>query len=105
MATKNLGLPVERQVPCKLRDGNRRDQRDRRQAVLDQPWRRLRLYHSSLAAPAAIARPADALDLQDRRDDVQLLAHILADQMHRTLAARAGLAVRLDHLLAARQVL
>jgi hypothetical protein len=42
-------------------------------------------------------------DAQDRRDDVQHLADILADLVELTLAAWAGDRLRLKHLLAARQ--
>jgi transposase InsO family protein len=41
--------------------------------------------HCGLAAAAAIARPADAFDLQVCRNDVELLGDILADWMQRAL--------------------
>jgi hypothetical protein len=102
---EHVRLPVQRQVPRELRDHDRRDQRRRRHAVVNQARRRLGLHHCAFAGPAAITRPVDAFDLQHRRDHVELFAHIFPDHMHRPAAAGADRALGLDHNLTAGQML
>ena len=105
VASKHLGLPVERHVPRELGDHHPGDQRGRGHAGLDQPRRCGRLHHRALAGAAAVFRPHGAQHAQDCRYDVERLVHTFADAMHLAGAARAGGAVGLDHLLAAGQVL
>jgi hypothetical protein len=61
------------------------DRRLGRQAALDQPRRRGRLHHHVLARPAGVLGPAHDQHAELCRDDVEPLAHILADPMQRTL--------------------
>jgi hypothetical protein len=66
--------------------------------------RRGRLHHRGLTGAAAIFRPADAFDPDDRRHDVQHLTDVLADPMQFTLTAGAGVARGLDDHVLTRQV-
>ena len=76
----------------------------RGQAALDQPGRRRRLHHRALAGAAAVFRTASDNDLIAHRDHVETLAAVLADDVHRLLAARADCRFRLDHHLDPRQM-
>ncbi len=66
--------------------------------------RRGRLNHGVLASPAAIARADDALHPILHRHDVQHLARGLANDVERSAAASAGLGLRIDAYLDARQM-
>jgi hypothetical protein len=105
VARQHLHLPVQRQVPGKLRHRDMGEQRRGRQAALDGTRRRSGLHHGALAGAAAIARATDAFDPDDCRDDVEHLADVLADAMQRALAARAGIDRGLDDDVLARQML
>jgi hypothetical protein len=61
-------------------------------------------FRMSLTAAAAVTRPADNLDLVDRRNDVEHLGDILADHVHGTAAARAALVLDIDDHLDSRQM-
>ena len=80
-------------------------QRSRRQSAFNRTRRRRRLHHGALAGAAAIFRPADAFDPDDRRHDVEHLADVLTDAMQRAVAARASIDRRLDDDIFARQML
>jgi hypothetical protein len=105
LAGVDLCLAVERQVIEVFRDQDVGHHRLGRQAAVDQARRRRRLHHGALASPAAIARPADYPHLKVCRHHVELFGHVLADHVQRAATARAGLLLRLDHHLLARQVL
>jgi quercetin dioxygenase-like cupin family protein len=66
-------------------------------------WRR-RLHHCALTAAAAVTRATDHLDAVERRDDVEHLRDVLADQLHRAAAARAALVLDIDDDLEPRQM-
>src|SRR5882762_6591266 len=74
-------------------------------AALDQSRQHLGLHHAIGAAAAGIFGTDRAQHPQDRRDHVQHFADILADLVQTALATRARRRVRLQYLLAARQVL
>jgi hypothetical protein len=105
MAGQDLHLAVQRQIPGELRHHHVGNQRGRGHAALDQSWQHLRLHHPVGAATAGIFGTDRAQHPQDRRNDVNHLADVLADLVQPALAARARRHVRLKHLLAARQVL
>jgi len=104
LACQHLGLAVQWQVPSKLRYRDMNQQRGCRQPAFNRARRRRRLYHGALAGTAAIARPSDALDPDDRRHDVEHLAHVLTDAMQSTSAARARIDRRLDDDIVAGQM-
>jgi hypothetical protein len=104
LAGQNLHLPVQRQIPGELRDHHVGHERCRRHAALDQARQHFRLHHTIGAIAAGIFGTDRAQHPQDRRDHVQHLADVLADLMKLAPAARAPGRVRLQHLLAARQV-
>ena len=87
-----------------LGDQHLRDQRLGGHPAVDRPLRCRRLDHSALAGPAAVARPADHLHPVLRRDDVEHLRAVFADDVQRPAAARAGLVLDVDHDLDPRQV-
>src|ERR1700710_1404772 len=87
LACQHLTLAMQRQVPGKLRYCNMDQQSCRRQAAIDRTSGRRRLHHSTFAATAAVARPPDTLDPNDRRHDVEHLADVLANAMQGALAA------------------
>ena len=62
------------------------------------------LHHRLLAAPAAVAGPADHLHPQLGGDDVEHLARVLADRVQGPAAAGAGLVLDVDQDLDPRQV-
>src|SRR5215831_4692045 len=62
------------------------------------------LHHAIGAAAAAVLGTDRPQHAQDRRDHVQHFADVLADLVKPALAARARRRLRLQHLLAARQV-
>src|ERR1700730_16237131 len=105
VTSQDLHLPVQRGEPGELRDHHMGHQRSRRHAVLDQPRQRLRLYHCAFTAPAGIFGADHAEHPQDRRNDVEQLADVLADLVQPALAARTRGRLRLDDLLAAWQML
>jgi hypothetical protein len=102
---QHLGLPVQRQVPGELRHRDVRQQSGRGQAAIDRTWRRGRLHNRGLAGAAAIFRPADAFDPNDRRHDVQYLTDACADPMQFALVARANVTLVLDDDILARQMI
>jgi hypothetical protein len=81
-----------------------RDGRLGRHAALDQARRRGRLQHHALASPAGGLGAPRHQDLEPRRDHVQPLRSVGPDLDQRTLAARAGGALRHEHPLDAGQV-
>jgi hypothetical protein len=105
MTGQDLHLTVQRREPGELRDHHMGHQRSRGHAVLDQPRQRLGLYHCAFTAPAGIFGTYHAQHPQDRRNDVEYLADVLADLVQQALATRTGGRLRFDHLLAPRQVL
>ncbi len=105
LAGQDLHLAVQRQIPGELRDHHVSHQYRRYHSALNQTRQHLRLDHAVGATAAGVFGMNRAQYPQDRRDHVQYLAHILADPVQSALTARARCRVRLDHLLAARQVL
>jgi len=104
LAQQHLCLPVERQVPCVLAGQHVGDHRLGQQPALDQPlWRRC-LHDGTFAGSASVFGP----DRDDHpvlcRDDVKPLGLLLADDMHRRPAARAGRILGGDDHLDARQM-
>lgn len=65
------------------------------EALGDRPLR-CRYLVDSPAAPAPIARPADADHTQARRNMVKHLADGLTDQMEAATAAEAGLVIEIE---------
>ena len=74
------------------------------QATLDQAGRRRSLNNRLLARPAGIFGPANQHHPELRWNDIEPLAHILADPMQRMPAAWAGLVVEIDNHLDTRQM-
>ena len=103
LASVDLRLPVERKVVGVFGDEHLRDEVVRRQAALDEPRRRGRLY-DRLASPAGVSRPPHHQHAERRRHDVEALGDVLADPMQPARAARAGRAPDVDQRLDARQV-
>jgi hypothetical protein len=104
LAGVDLGLPVERKVIGVFGDQDLRDRRLGRQVALDQPGRRRCLDHHILASPTGILRTAHDENSELRRDDIEPLAHVLADPVQRVLAGWAGVVVDIADHLDARQM-
>ena len=75
-----------------------------RQAALDEARRCRRLDDDILAAAAGVFRPAHDERAELRGNDVELLAHVLADPVQRPLAARTRLVLDVDEHLDAGQM-
>ena len=104
-------MPIKRQVVGELRHDNVGDQPLGRQPALDQPQRRRCLDDAGnlvgaglLALAAGKLRPARHDHGELGRLLVEAPRHVLADHVQRLVAARAHLALRLDHHLLVRQV-
>ena len=82
-----------------LGDQHLGDQRFGGQPALDDPRRRGRLDHGTLARAAAVARAAGDEHPEGRGHDVEPLGDVLADPVERAAAARAGLVLDIDDLL------
>ena len=104
MACKDLGLPVERQVPRELGNDDMGRQCCRRHAAIHEARRRGSLDDAILACPAGIARANGSFDAQNGRNDIECLARRLSNAMERAGAAGARAAFRLDNDVVARQV-
>src|SRR5580693_862405 len=102
---QHLRLPVQREMPGEFRDGDMCHQRCRWQSTVDWARRRRGLHHGGLTGAAAVFRPADAFDPDDRRHDVQHLTDVVADPMQSALAARTNVTLRLDDDIFARQMI
>ena len=101
---EDLCLAIQRQMLAELVDQHVRQQRLGCHAAVDRPLRRGGLHDGFLAGPAAITRPADHPDPQLRRDVVQHLGPVLADQVQRAAAAGADFIFDIDQLFDPRQV-
>ena len=101
---QHLGLTVQRQMPRELRDGDVRQQRGRRQAPVNRARGCRRLHDRGFTGAAAVFRPADAFDPNDRRRDVQHLTDVFADPVQFALTTRANVTPGLDDDVFARQV-
>src|SRR5260370_5540975 len=88
-----------------LADNHMSDQRFGRHPAIDRAARCRGLHDGALAGPTAVAGPAGDDPLELGRNDVELLGNILADDVHRATAAGAGLALRREYDLLARQIL
>ena len=104
MPAEDLSLAIQGEMIGILGDQHLRDQRLGGHPTIDRPFRGRRLDHSALAGPAAVARPADHLHPVLRRDDVEHLRVVFADDVQRLAAARAGLVLHVDHDFDPRQV-
>jgi hypothetical protein len=80
-----------------------RHQRRRCHGSVHHPRARRSLDDIGLASTAGVSERAD--HAQQRRNDIAGLADILADAMQRKTTTGADRALRLDHFLAARQML
>ena len=105
LAGQHLRLTVERRMVGIFRHQHVRHHPLGGQAALDQPGRRRRLHHRARAGSAAVFRAAGDDDLVACRNHVETLGPVLADDVHRTIAARAHRRFRLDHHLDPRQVI
>jgi hypothetical protein len=104
-AGEDLGLAVERQVVAVFVDDDMREQGLGRHASVDWTLGCGGLNHRFLAAPAAIARPADDADAQLSRDIIQHLGTIFADDVERPATTRTGLVLNIDNGLEPGQML
>ena len=104
LAQQHQRLPVERQVPSVLAGQHVGDHRLGRQPALDQSLRRRCLHDGTFAGSASVFGPDRDDHSELRRDDVEPLGLLLADDMHRRLAARAGRILGGDDDLDARQM-
>ena len=104
LALEHLGLAIKRQVPGVFAHQHMRDHGLGRQPALDQALRRRRLHDRVGACSARIFGPARHQNAILRRDHVEPLRSLLADHMHRSLAAWAGRVLGRDHHLDARQM-
>src|SRR4051794_28784684 len=102
---KDLSLPIQRDVPGELRCRDMGDERGRGHATLDEAGRALGLDDRSFAGPAGVLREDRSLHPHKGRNHIKGLARLLADPMERPGAAGADRDLRLDHLLALRQML
>ena len=91
LASVNLGLPIERQVIGVFGDKHLNDRRLGRNAACDQPRRRGLLQNNPLAGPTSIFRSPHHEHAELGGDDIELLAHILADPVKLSLTTRADL--------------
>jgi len=101
----DLRLAIERQVIGVFGNQHVRHRRLGRQAALDEARQGRRLDDDVLAAAAGVFGPAHDKHAELCRNDVELLAHVLADPVKRPFAARAGLVLDVDDRLDARQML
>ncbi len=97
-------LAVERQEVGILGHQHVREQRLRGHPAGDRPLRRRGLHHRFLAGSAGIAGSADHLHPVLGGDNVEHLAHVLADQVQAAAAAGAALVLEVNQHLDARQV-
>ena len=88
LARIDLRLPIKRRMIGIFRDEHMSNGRFGRNAALDQPRRGRRLHDPALAGAARIFGSPDHEHPELRRHDIELLAHILADAMQLTAAAR-----------------
>ncbi len=100
----DLRLAIKRQVIGVFGNQHVRHHRLGRQAALDEARRRRRLDDDILAAAAGVFRPAHDEHVELRGNDVELLAHVLADPVQRPLAARTRLVLDVDEHLDAGQM-
>ena len=112
VARQDLRLPIKRKVIGVLGHHDVGDQRLGRQAALDQPRRRRRLDDAGdvigarlLARPAGVLRPPRDDHAHLGRNLVEPLRRVLADDVQLAAAARAHLALGLDHDLLVRQMI
>jgi hypothetical protein len=81
-----------------------RDQRLGWDAILDQPFRRGSLHHFVRAGCASVFGAPRHNHFEPRRDHIEPLGHIFADEMFEAAAACTCLVRDVDHDLLARQV-
>lgn len=105
MTCKDLGLPIEWQVPCKLGCYDMRCKRGRRHSAIHEACRRWRLGDPVCAGPAGIARANGPPYPQDGGNDIERFGGRFSDAMQVARAARACLALRLNDNLIAWQML
>jgi len=96
---EDLALAIERQMVGELGDEHMRNRALGRQPTLDQEGRGWRLGDPFGAGTAGILGSNRHEDAELGRHDVQPLAAVLADPVHRAAAAGTLQAGRLDHLL------
>lgn len=103
LAGEDLALPIERQVIAIFGDEDMREQSRAGQSLGDRPLRGRRLVDGP-ADPAAITGPTDANDPKPRRHMIKHLAYRLADQVQLATAAGAGLVLKIEPDILARQM-
>lgn len=104
VARQDLRLTVKGKMVCVFQDEHVGDERFRRQAALDQPVRGRGLHHAVGAAPAGVFRPPRNDHAQSRRDLVEPLRDVLADDVQSAATTRASLRLGLDDDLLAWQM-
>src|SRR5260370_2089048 len=87
-----------------LADNHMSDQRFGRHPAIDRAARCRGLHDGALAGPTAVAGPAGVDHPELGRDDVELLADILTDAVHRSTPPRAIRALRPAFDLLARHI-
>src|SRR3954468_24992120 len=95
MPGKDLALPVERKVIAVLGDKDMSQKAGRGQSLGDWALGSRRLVNGS-AAPATVARPADADDPQPRGHIIEHLADGLTNQVQFSAAAGAGFMIDIE---------
>ena len=104
LAGHDLGLAIQRQVVGVARHEHVRDQRLGGQPALDQPWWRWRLHHRARTRPAGQLGAFGHDDAELRRDHVQPLRGVMADDRHRAAAAGTSAVLGREHHLDPRQM-
>ena len=83
-----LRLPIERRQPAVFSRGDVGDERGRDHPALNQPRGRRRLHDRAFTDPTRIFGADRAQHAQHCWNAIERLAHILADAMHGSVAAR-----------------
>ena len=104
LAAQHLHLPIQRQGIAIFADHHVRDQRLRRHAAIDWPFRCRCYHHRPLARAAGVPGTAGDTHAQLCGHDVQLFGAHFADAVHDTTATRACPMLGIDDHFIARQV-
>jgi hypothetical protein len=104
LAREDLSLPIQRQMIRVFRDEYIGDKRLRRQAAFNQAVWRWRLHDPVGATAAGIFGSSRDDHAQLRRDPVETLGGLLADDVKCAAATRAGCRIGDDDVLLTRQM-